>query len=250
MDFQIIESIKKMRPNGCRLELPTDEQLGNYPQLKKCLLNAGGKYKRCGFEFKEDAKEIQSRLIDGEAINDQKKYQFFATPTGLARRMVEIADIKEIDMVLEPSAGQGAISDLVINIGAECWVIEKMPENINALKRKGYKNILQDDFLRVTPEFLGTFNKILANPPFTRNQDIDHIKHMYSFLKSGGRLVTLSSKSWTFGQQKKQIAFRKWLSEINADIEEIDKGTFKSSGTMVGAMLINIKKKCQVVIDP
>lgn len=46
LDQAVVASIMKMIPNGSRLELPS-EQLTNYPQVKKALLNAGGKYKKC-----------------------------------------------------------------------------------------------------------------------------------------------------------------------------------------------------------
>lgn len=62
MDKDLILSISKMIPNGNRLELPKDEVFSNYSQVRKCLINAGGKYKKCGFEFPESAESIQSRL--------------------------------------------------------------------------------------------------------------------------------------------------------------------------------------------
>lgn len=237
MQSELLESIGKMIVNGNRLELPKDEQFSNYAAVKKCLLTAGGKYKKCGFEFSDNAEDVKSRLLGGEAINDKKKFQFFATPIGLAENLVLIADIKPEHAVLEPSAGQGAISNLVRDAGAECVVVELMPENAKALTRQGYE-VNEGCFLKLSSDEIGLFDRIVANPPFTKNQDIDHIRHMFSLLKPGGKLVSIASKSWTFGSQKKQVAFREWLSEIGANITELSRDTFKESGTSVGSVII------------
>ncbi len=241
MKDELMTSISKMIPNGKRLELPKDEQFANYAQVKKALLTAGGKYKRCGFEFADDAKAVQERLVGGEVINDKKKYQFFATPPELANKLVEMADIQENHSCLEPSAGQGAISDLLIEKAGNCVVVELMPENIKALVRKGYKP-MEGDFLAKKPELFGAFDRIVANPPFTKNQDIDHIRHMYSMLAPGGKLVSVASKSWTFGNQKKQAAFREWLDEIGATVTEVPAGAFKESGTNISSVIVGASR--------
>lgn len=242
MDKELIDSIKKMIPNGNRLELPTDIQFANYPQVKKCLLNAGGKYNKCGFIFSEDGEIIQARLVGGEAINDKKKFQFFATPTELAEQLVRMAGVTPKSKCLEPSAGQGAISNILVNSGVHCVVVELMEQNVKALKRQGYENVVEADFLTVTPEDIGTFDTIIANPPFTKNQDIEHIKHMYDFLDDGGCLVSMASRSWVIGSQKKQVAFKKWLDEVGAYIEEVPEKTFKSSGTNIATVIVKIIK--------
>jgi hypothetical protein len=41
---------------------------------------------------------------------------------------------------------------------------------------------------------------------------------------------------------KKEAAFRMWLAEIGGEIHEVPPGTFKESGTSVGATIIKIKK--------
>ncbi len=237
----LIESIKKMIPVGNRLELPKDDQFSNYAQVKKALLTAGGKYKRCGFEFTEDAQQIKDRLIGGEVINDKKKFQFFATPRPLAEQLVKMADIQPNHRVLEPSAGQGAISNLICGIARDCTVIELMSENIKALIRQGY-NVTEGCFLEHDSDDIGLFDRVVANPPFTKNQDIDHIKHMFSMLKPGGKIVSIASKSWIHGSQKKQVAFRDWLNDVDATITEVPVGAFKESGTSISTVIVEINR--------
>ena len=119
--------------NGNRLELPTDEQFANYPAVKKALTLAGGKYKKCGFLFTDDAQNVKDRLVGGEAINDKKKFQFFPTPKAVVDLIIKRACITCDMTVLEPSAGQGAIVDAIAEIGAHTSMIELMPENIKVL---------------------------------------------------------------------------------------------------------------------
>lgn len=238
MSDLVVESIKKMVVNGNRIELPK-EQIPNYPQVKKALIKAGGKYRKCGFDFTTPAQAIYDRLCSGEKIDDKKKFQSFATPNNVAQMIIDKAEIIIVDRWLEPSAGQGALADLAFELSGQYELVELMETNCNILLDKGYF-LHNDDFLKLTPDDLGYFDKIIANPPFTKNQDIDHIKHMYSFLNVGGRLVSVASKSWTFGSQKKQVAFREWLQFVGAEIEIIPAGAFKESGTNIETVLITI----------
>ncbi|GEK11883.1 methyltransferase [Pseudoalteromonas peptidolytica] len=235
----VIESISLMKPQGNRLELPSDIKFENYAQVKNALIKAGGKYKRCGFEFTSDAAEMQQRLTSGEVVNDAKKYQYFPTPTPLAKRMVEMANIRASDYCLEPSAGQGSIAAIIRKKSEKLTCIELSHENVKVLKSLGIES-LHDDFLKFNCD--QRFDKIVANPPFAKNQDIDHVRHMYSLLNDGGRIVTVMSKSWVFGNQKKQVNFRQWLNSTGAKIEELGSGEFKESGTNVSSMLVTIDK--------
>lgn len=247
MQQEIIESIKTMPVNGTRLELPK-EQMTNYPQVKSALLKAGGKYKKCGFEFGKCAQAMKDRLVGGEKVNDKKKFQFFPTPQPLAKRMVEMANIDaDYLTILEPSAGQGAIAKEIEACSHAIFLemVELDESNIAKLQEgalSGYA-VEHDDFLKWRPsdEFKG-YDRIVANPPFTKNQDIDHVLHMYSMLGDGGRIVTLTSPSWVKGSQKKQVAFREWLEEVGATVEELPEGTFKESGTNIRTMLLVIDK--------
>lgn len=239
MDEKLKDSVSKMIVNGNRLELPKDDVFENYSQVKKALIDAGGKYKKCGFEFKEDAEEIKSRLVGGELINDKKKFQFFATPVELVEQLIDLAGVTKSCRTLEPSAGQGAIASRLKELGGECVTVELMEQNVKALKRLGFL-VIEGDFLTKTKEDLGLYDKIVANPPFTKNQDIDHIKNMFALLSPNGKLVSIASKSWTFGNQKKQVAFREWLDDVGADVTEIPAGAFKYSGTNISSVIIEI----------
>lgn len=252
---QLQESLSKCTVVENTLFLPT-EMLPNYAEVKSALLKAGAKYKRNTFVFPGNAQPYIDRLMGGEKVNLKKEFQFFATPQPLAKRMVELAQVSDYQLdILEPSAGHGVILKAIEKVrpGGTTWVCELMDENISVLNGIDPEfNFIRKDFLEIlgeSPEgdpdgfFKDFFDRIIANPPFTKNQDIDHVYKMYECLKPGGRIVTLTSTSWAMKSSRKQIDFCIWLDRVDAEIEELPKGTFKESGTNVGAFLIVIDKK-------
>lgn len=82
----------------------------------------------------------------------------------------------------------------------------------------------------------------IANPPFSKNQDIDHIRKMYECLKVGGRIVTIASKHWQISTNKKEAAFSEWLDKLDAEIIDVEAGEFKESGTSIATCIIVIDK--------
>jgi hypothetical protein len=245
----LIESISKCRVDGNIVHLPpiTDGPLPNYNEVRTALIKAGGKYKKNTFVFPNNAQSYIDRLTGGETVNIQKEFQFFATPARLAERMVDMAELSENDgrgfgTILEPSAGQGAIIKAIHDAtgGATVICYELMDINREILKKIKGASLIGDDFIKADRS--SVYDRIIANPPFTKNQDIDHIRLMYDLLAPGGIIVTLSSISWKFGSQKKQVQFREWLYEVDAHIEEIPENTFKESGTSIKTMLIKIRK--------
>jgi len=215
-----------------------------YLEVKKALELIGGKWKGgkvAGFVFVTDPTDLLSEITTGEKRNLKKEFQFFATPENLADQLVYFADLQQHDTILEPSAGQGAIIQAinkVCDVVPDCY--ELMDVNTLILNKTDYSfNLIGADFFHHGDK---TYTKIIANPPFTKNQDIDHLKEMYELLSRGGRLVCITSKTWARGSQKKQVAFRDWLDEIEAETLPIEAGTFKESGTSVGGYIIVINK--------
>lgn len=215
-----------------------------YMEVKKALELIGGKWKGgkvAGFVFSTDPTDLLNQVADGKKRNLKKEFQFFATPEKLADELVEIAELEQHDTILEPSAGQGAIIKAINRVCGcvpDCY--ELMDVNTTILKESGLRfNLIGEDFFKHNGK---EYSKIIANPPFTKNQDIDHLKEMFEVLGRGGRLVCITSESWVNGNQKKQTAFREWLEELNADVIDIEKGAFKESGTMVGGKIVVVNK--------
>ncbi len=219
--------------------------LPNYKEVREALINAGGKYKSNTFVFQGDAQPYIDRLLSGESVNIKKEFQFFETPQEIANFMVSKADLSPDKLVLEPSAGRGSIVKAILKNTPELCVhaFELMDANQSELKQIKDCILLGDDFLTApnTNHYL-SFDRIIANPPFTKNQDIDHVRKMWEVLKPGGRIVTCTSKHWEHSNNKKEKAFREWLQEIGATVHPIEAGAFKESGTMVGTNILVIDK--------
>jgi len=210
-----------------------------YLEVAKHIKFLGGKWNRTkgGFIFDREIKSIDELL--GET-NKQKQLQFFETPQELAKELVYLADIQNQDDILEPSAGRGAIIKEIKKI-CSCQI---QYCEIDETNRKYLEKI--DNLEEVNYNFLKfnemTFSKIIANPPFSKNQDIDHIRHMYSLLRRKGRLVSIASKHWQISNKKKETEFRDWLEDIDAEVVELDEGKFKESGTNIKSVIIIINK--------
>src|SRR5262249_10806030 len=117
--------------------------------------------------------------------------QLFPTPPELADHMVELADIRAGQTILEPSAGTGALLEALPRKPLACGLtlVEMNRSLCDGLTAKGYHSICAD-FLECNGE-LGTFDRVVMNPPFANGQDITHIQHALAKLKPGGRLVAL-----------------------------------------------------------
>lgn len=236
------EALKGCRVDGNVVKLP-DVALDRkvYTDVKKALELIGGKWKGgkiAGFVFASDPTEFLEAVQGGEKRNLKKEFQFFATPPDLADYLVSVACPDRGSRTLEPSAGQGAIVEAMKRAGfdgdVDCY--ELMDANLLILAKNEQVNILGGDFLASNPE--GEYDTIIANPPFSKNQDIDHFMHMVRHLKPGGRIVSVMSSHWENSKNKKETAFRKFLDDSLALVYEVDPGTFKVSGTMVGARVV------------
>lgn len=232
---------------GNIVKLP-DVQLDRklYMEVAKAIELIGGKWKGgkvAGFVFQTDPTDLFTEIQNGEKRNLKKEYQFFATPSDLADLLVSKADLHEDHNILEPSAGQGAIVNAINRMIPNKVVdtYELMPLNQTILKKISTVNFIGEDFL--LDQSGKKYDRIIANPPFTKNQDILHIREMYNRLEYGGTLVSIASKHWQLSDNKKEKEFRNWLDEIDAYVEEIPAGAFKESGTNISSVIIVIDKK-------
>jgi len=227
--------------SGCALQLP-QEQLDRklYVATNKVIESIGGIWNRKAKAhlFDHDPEEDLEQIINtGEWTDQKKEYQFFPTPDDVVKRMVEMAKIESTNVLLEPSAGMGNILKFFPKNNPYI-AIELMPKNCEILRNIGF-SVHEGDFLSI--DFLD-YDRVIMNPPFSKQQDIDHILHAWNCLKDNGILVSIVSESPFYRENKKSIAFRNWLDENNAEIISLPEGTFKESGTMIRSRIIKVKK--------
>ncbi|MEA3537614.1 MAG: DUF4942 domain-containing protein [Pseudomonadota bacterium] len=216
-----------------------------------------------GFDaaFDEDAPPPPNRT-------PAKNFGFYATPDALAERVAKEMEFyvppgeSRCFRVLEPSAGTGQLVRATIeaarsmdrysrrgDVSLEVTMVE-VQQNLAGDLRAAFPNcrVLGADFFDQTPERLGLFDRIIMNPPFDRERDIDHVLHAYKFLAPGGTLFAIMASSIEFRESKKAIALRKlvdarnWRS--NGWIKELPERSFAPL-TNVNTVLVKLTKPMQ-----
>lgn len=154
---------------------------------------------------------------------------WFPTPPQVTEKLLDLADIHEDMQVLEPSAGTGSIADSIReqHPNAKLAVIELQDRLRRVLELKDYK-LADRNFL----EHTGQYDRIVMNPPFEKNQDIDHVRHAYDLLTPGGKLVSVMGQHAFFANDKKSKAFRDWLETMDATVVDVESGAFNTAKSL------------------
>lgn len=289
---RVIMDTKEKVLQNCTIEnnvvrLPEGGQLDRkiYLEVKKAIELIGGKWKGgkvYGFIFDNDPTDLIEQIASGVKRNIKKEFQFYVTPEKLCNILCEKAfdpyQNKSIN-ILEPSAGQGAIIDSVLKwFDSEAMhleinkitAIEYMAENhqilVDKYSNNDIVNVLKMDFLDYD-EYINYFDVVIANPPFSKAQDIKHFYKMYEVCKPDGIIVSIMSNGFLYNSQKIYKEFREFLglqhyaqtraaakggctavglSKDGLDqeffIQTFDAGEFKESGTNVHSAIIVMKK--------
>lgn len=169
-----------------------------------------------GVQLTDEQKKMQQiRELERKFVG-KKIDGFFPTPAGLAAEVVAKAGIVEGDIIMEPSAGLGHLAEAITEAHPNNKLVcmEIYQPLAEALNLKGYEAV-NADFLMcagIEPDLRP--NKIVMNPPFENNQDIEHVLHAYNLLAPGGRVVAIMAgnkfnseeyKNTVTGLQKKQF---------------------------------------------
>lgn len=168
---------------------------------------------------------------------------YFPTPPAVIARMLDHANIRHGMSVLEPSAGDGAIVAAIEALELDNFIVayEIAPQLCEVLQMRGF-DARPFDFTLQRPGQM-KYDRVLMNPPFERLRDIDHVRHAFEFLASGGRLVAIMSPGAFFRQDNKAQEFRAWLDDLGAEVQDIEAGAFKESGTDIATKLVIIDKE-------
>ena len=222
-----------------------------YLAVNKVLSQIGGKWNRKAkaHVFDTDPTDRLNAVIESGMLDPKIKTGYFPTPAVIVDKMIALADLNRDHLILEPSAGQGHISDEICKrLGLhthEIMVCETLAENRHILKEKGY--VVEDcdffNFFKQCDYENIRFDRILMNPPFERQEDIDHVTAAYGLLAPDGILVTIMSAGVIFRENKKTVEFRERIMDPHTTcLEHLPSGAFKESGTMVNTILLRLEK--------
>jgi hypothetical protein len=240
----VIEILKCSKIEGKVLYLPNITlERRQYEEVNKVLTAMGAKWskKSKGHVFDYDIREEVDSVIKTKQVTDWKKStDFFFTPDAVVNEMLSQLPLPcdAVFKMLEPSAGQGHILDLVKENfpNAEYMVIEQNPNHCTRLKEKGYSPI-QADFMEVEPS---PIDVVLMNPPFT--YEMEHIRHAYEFLDEDGVLITIASAGVLDKGTKKGKGFREWFDSVEGYDYILPQNSFKESGTGVSTKMLIFNK--------
>ncbi|KAB2852548.1 MAG: DUF4942 domain-containing protein, partial [Sphingopyxis terrae] len=145
--------------------------------------------------------------------------------------------------VLEPSAGTGNLARRLAARGAAVDCIEIQPALAAQLRASGlYRAVTTCDFLAVQPDQERLYDRVVMNPPFDRERDIDHVMHALKFLKPDGCLTAIMSAGTEFRETRKSVAFRELMASMNAEWQDLPRGSFSEVGTNVNALIVTVWK--------
>ncbi len=193
-----------------------------------------------------------------------RRYGFFPTPASAAEKVIGELPLSTPKgapalRVLEPSAGTGNLARLAAaeqstwnwegreRVEYACRAIvdciEIQPHLAAALEAEGiYGRVFARDFLTLSPDVTGLYDRIVMNPPFDRERDIDHVNHALKFLRPGGVLIAIMSAGTEHRTTRKAVAFRALMESLRADWRDLPAGSFSEVGTNVNTLFVKVKK--------
>ena len=242
------ELLAHVRVEGNVAVYVPEERIADWAALKVVMVALGGTWRsrkagRGGFVFPDDIdaqERVRLAIATGEVL-DPRRADFFATPAPLADRVVALAEIQPGDVVLEPSAGRGAIALAVRRAcpGANVICIEALPDHRAELERLGFR-VIGEEFLAHRS---GPFDAIVMNPPFSKRADIVHVEHALGLLASGGALVSIMSAGVVYRDDQLARDFRARVESLGGRFEENPDGSFLESGTGVRTVTLVIPRR-------
>lgn len=239
-EVMAVLSVADVSGNALTLVGQLDRKL--YERTNKVLEAAGGKWNRKAKAHVFDgeaAARVDQMLLTGEVVIPKDEFEFFPTPPAVVAMLLQRAEICSGMRVLEPSAGQGAIAVACVEAGAAVDCFELMEANHKILDRDDrLDKVLRADFLNVEPD--PVYDRVVMNPPFSRQADIRHVMHALDFLKPGGKLVAVMAAGVEFRQDRLATSFRAMVEDCGGEIERLPEGAFKASGTGVNTVVVTI----------
>ena len=252
LSIDVLTALSTAKIEGQNVKLAGQFDRKLYLQVNEVLDRIGGKWNRKAkaHVFSEDPTDKLNAVIECGVLEPKVKTGYFPTPAALVKRMIELAELNSKHLILEPSAGQGHIADVIcLSTGLhprEIMICEILPDNISALRKKEYV-VEELEFFALADECKSNkleFDRILMNPPFEKQSCIDHVTTAFSLLADGGTLVAIMSSGVMFRENKKTVAFRESILNNYADvIENNPEGSFKESGTMVNTVMVRLVKE-------
>jgi 16S rRNA G1207 methylase RsmC len=96
------------------------------------------------------------------------------------------------------------------------------------LQKKGYSPI-QADFLQWESDL--KFDRVILNPPYSKNRALDHLKKAHQYLANDGRLVAILPAS---------MKEKEFFPDLTHEWSEVLSNEFRESGTGVNVVILTL----------
>ena len=176
--------------------------------------------------------------------------EFYPTPKSLLNKIFEGVDWKQVDTILEPSAGKGDIIEFIQNSeeahryhhNFEIDCIEKDPNLQAVLKQKGFR-LVHDDFF--TFHTWKQYDLIVMNPPFSCGD-----KHLLNALKlqeDGGNIICILNAETLknpYSVTRQALALR--LEDLHANVSYMQNefvSAERKTSVEIAVVKVSIPKK-------
>ncbi len=236
----VLEVLSLAAVEGMSVRLPEGQLERKLYQAVDAVLRAcGGKWTR---RTKTHLFDVDPAALLGDVINTGKvalapDLGWFPTPEALAFELVRRADVRPGMVALEPSAGRGAIALELRGVGARVWCTEIDPGRATHLRALGFA-VVEGDAL--AGPAARRYDRVVMNPPFARQADVDHVLRAHAQLAAGGLLVSVMGGGTAFRMDRKAVEFRAFVEAHGGTIEALPDGSFKESGTGVSTVVVTI----------
>ena len=211
------------------------EDVGGKESDRNMITSASDYDRAKGLYYGRGKKTAKTKAAEG--------VDYFATPEPIGYKMVQWANVKAGDKILEPSAGHGAISRF-FSPTTENTIIEPSgrlaPQaQMNTENAKLINGVFED--LHISNKY----DAITMNPPFGTGGKtaIEHLSKAFGHLREGGRVIALIPRG---GMADKR--FTKWYESDEAKnahmVGEVllPNVTFERAGTKVATRIVIIDK--------
>jgi predicted RNA methylase len=233
-------------PDGTLLYLDARLPPGLYQRVDAALRAAGGRWDKGkkAHAFPGPAARALEALRALEEVTTEAEYkqatQFFATPPDVVGDIISMAGLGPDHIVLEPSAGGGAIAAAAAPLAAAVDCIELDSRRAALLEQAGiYRRVRCGDFLAIALD--RQYDRVLMNPPFTRGTDVRHVRHALRHVKPGGRLIAVMPENVRTRDDKAARALRGLIDSYCGWFEQIEDRAFHRAGTDVKTVIAVIQ---------
>lgn len=249
IDPDVLRVLRSLEWDGDRAtfqQIPRDL----YVRVNTVLEALGGKWVRKAKAHvfdSPDAREALENLLEiGEftSVRDLRRtFGEFQTPEDLADELVAWADIRPGQFVLEPSAGGGRLVRAIRKAHGDAVHItavevqSKFRTDLTGLTNAGATG----DFLQwAPPAAVPRFDRVVMNPPFGGQVEVDHVAAAYALLKPGGVLVAILPCSVLTRDNRKGRAFNELYERGFGTWRKNADDAFETEGTGVRTIQIRL----------